>query len=116
VERACSSTGGSCGTPNNWKQRAKVVARRREASKPKCRMSTKPSGSRCSRKRRKNLSWDKRVSFCLLWSAEHLAINQGDQAMVGDGHAVGVAAEILQDIFWATEGRKPGGEDLGVRE
>ena len=58
-----------------------------------------------------------------------LAIAEGDQAMVGDGHAVGVAAEILQDIFWATEGRfqvhhpgfsiqraKPGGEDLGVRE
>jgi hypothetical protein len=43
-------------------------------------------------------------------------MGQGDQAMVGDGHAVGVAAEILQDIFWATEGRKPGGEDLGVRE
>ena len=33
-----------------------------------------------------------------------LAIGKGDQAMVGDGHAMGVAAEILQDIVGATEG------------
>jgi len=34
-----------------------------------------------------------------------LAIGKGDQAMVGDGHAMGVAAEILQHIGGATEGR-----------
>ena len=33
-----------------------------------------------------------------------LAIEEGDQPMVGDGHAMGVTAEILQHIFGATEG------------
>ena len=62
--------GGSCAVPNNWNHRGNVVARRRQARKPKCRIRTKPCGSRCSRKRRKNLSCDKLVSFCSLWSAE----------------------------------------------
>jgi hypothetical protein len=34
-----------------------------------------------------------------------LAIGQGDQAVVGDGHAMGVAAEIVHYVFRATEGR-----------
>ena len=33
-----------------------------------------------------------------------LAILERDQAMVGDGHTVGVAAEILQHVFGTTEG------------
>ena len=49
--------------------------------------------------------------------------------MVGDSHAMGVAAEILQHIFGATEGTfqvdhpvlsvewpQPGGKDLGLSE
>ena len=32
------------------------------------------------------------------------AIGRGDQVMVGDGHAMGVTAEILQYILGATEG------------
>ena len=49
--------------------------------------------------------------------------------MVGDGHAMGVAAEILEHIFGATEGTfqidypvlskqrpQPGGKDLGLSE
>jgi len=34
----------------------------------------------------------------------HLAIGKGHQAMVGDGHTVSVAAQIVQHIFGATEG------------
>ena len=34
-----------------------------------------------------------------------LAALEGDQAVIGDGHAVGVAAEITENIFGATEGR-----------
>src|ERR1039457_1752396 len=30
---------------------------------------------------------------------------QGDQAVIGDRHAVGVAAEITENVFGATEGR-----------
>ena len=33
-----------------------------------------------------------------------LIILEGDQAMVGDGHTVGIAAEILQHLFGTTEG------------
>jgi len=56
-----------------------------------------------------------------------LAIGKRDQAMVGDGHAMGVTAEILQHIFRAAEGRlqlhhplfskqcsSPSGEGLGI--
>jgi hypothetical protein len=33
-----------------------------------------------------------------------LAIAEGDQAVVGDGHAMSVAAEIVHHVFGATEG------------
>ena len=59
----------------------------------------------------------------------HLAIGNGDEAMVGDGHAMGVAAEILQHILGTTEGTfqvdhpvfskqwpEPSSEDLGFGE
>ncbi len=58
-----------------------------------------------------------------------LTIGEGDQAVVGDGHAMGVAAEILQHVFRAPEGRfqvdhpvlsiegsQPGSESLGLSE
>ena len=58
-----------------------------------------------------------------------LAIGERDQAMVGDGHAMSVAAQIVQHIFGATEGTfqidypvlskqrpQPGGKDLGLSE
>ena len=58
-----------------------------------------------------------------------LSVGEGDQAMVGDGHAMGVAAQILEDIFGAAEGwfrvddpvfseqwPEPGSEDLRLRE
>src|SRR5208283_1294808 len=60
---------------------------------------------------------------------DDLAIREGNQAMVGDGHTMGVAAEILQHIFGTTKGRfqvdhpvlpvqrpQPGSEDLGLRK
>ena len=34
-----------------------------------------------------------------------LPLRKRDQTMVGDGHAMGVAAKILEHIFGATEGR-----------
>ena len=58
-----------------------------------------------------------------------LAIGERDQAMVGDGHPMGVAAEITENMLGATEGRfaidhpvlsvewpQPGSEDLGLRK
>jgi len=58
-----------------------------------------------------------------------LAIAEGDQAMVGDGHTMSVAAQILQHIFGTAKGTfqvdhpvlpvqwpQPGSEDLGLRK
>ena len=58
-----------------------------------------------------------------------LAVGQRDQSMVGDGDAMGVAAEIVEHILGAAEGRlgvdhpvfakqrsQPGGEEFGMRE
>ena len=58
-----------------------------------------------------------------------LAVGQRDQSMVGDGHAMGVTAEILEHIVGTAEGwfgvddpvfseqwSEPGSEDLGLRE
>ena len=53
VEACCSVCGAP---PSSWKESGKVVARLRLARKPKLRMRTKPFGSRCKRKRRKNSS------------------------------------------------------------
>jgi nucleoside transporter len=44
--------------------RGRSVARRRLARKPKWRMRTKPLGSRCNRKRRRNSSRDRGISSC----------------------------------------------------
>lgn len=59
----------------------------------------------------------------------NLAIGQSEQAMVGDGDAVSIAAEILQDILGSAEGwfgvddpvfaeerTQPGCEELGMGE
>ena len=58
-----------------------------------------------------------------------LVVGQRNQAMVRDGHAVGIAAEILQDVLGSTEGwfgvddpvfaeerTQPGSEELGMGE
>ena len=34
----------------------------------------------------------------------NLSVHQCEQAMVGDGDAVGIAAKILQDVFGSAEG------------
>ena len=37
----------------------------------------------------------------------HLAIGKGDQTMIGDGHTMGVAAQIVQHLLRTTEGALP---------
>src|SRR5207249_9333101 len=59
----------------------------------------------------------------------NLSIHQCEQAMVGDGDAVGIAAKILEHVLGSTEGwfgvddpifaeewTEPGGEELGMGE
>src|SRR6266571_7939276 len=58
-----------------------------------------------------------------------LAIGQRDQSMIGDGHAMGVAAQVVEHVLGTAEGwfgvddpifskqrPQPGSEDLGLRE
>ena len=116
--------------------KAARAVRRRLAKKPKLRMRTKPFGRMCSKKRLKNSSSARGNNFCLLWSAESrqrkvtwpsAKKEKETRCMVGNGHAMGVAAEILQHILGATEGAfqvdhpilsiewpQPGGEGLGL--
>ena len=96
-------------------------------------MRTKPFGRMCSKKRRKNSSRDSVSNFCSLWCAESrqpendLAVAEGDQAVIGDNHAMSVAAQILEHVCGATEGTlqvhhplfsmewpQPGSEGLGL--
>ena len=56
--------------PSSCKQSGSSVARLRLARKPKLRMRTKPGGSRCSRKRRRNSSTGRVISRFLLPCAE----------------------------------------------
>ena len=59
----------------------------------------------------------------------NLAVGQSDQAMIGDGNAVGIATEILQYVLGSAEGwfgvddpvfaekrTQPGREELGMGE
>src|SRR5271165_3808794 len=116
------------------KQSGRSVARCRLARKPKLRMRTKPRGSKCSRKRRRNSSTESVISRFVLVSRippakRDLALGQGDEPVIGDGDAVGVSAEITQGMLGTTEGRfaidhpvmpeqwaEPSGEDLGLSE
>ena len=80
------------------------------ARKPKWRMRTKPRGSRWSRKRRRNASAGKLISFFLLPCAEsrqrkgYDVIVQRHEPVVGDSDTMGVGAEVAQRVFWAAEG------------
>jgi hypothetical protein len=58
---------------SSWKQRGSSEARFRLARKPKLRMRMKQSGSRWSRKRRRNSSTGRVSSRCLLACAEWVA-------------------------------------------
>ena len=64
--------GGSDALRRSRKQSGSSVARRRLARKPKLRMRTKPHGSRCSRKRRRNSSTGRCIRRFLLPCAESL--------------------------------------------
>ena len=46
------------------------------------------------------------ISMCVVLPAEHNPIiSEADQPVIGDGHAVRVAGQILQDVLRSTEGR-----------
>src|SRR5215469_8681858 len=57
---------GEESVPRSCKQSGSRVVRRRLAKMPKWRIRTKPLGSRCRRKRRRNSSRGRDISFCWL--------------------------------------------------
>ena len=110
MEEVCSSVSASCSAPNNWKHRGNV------ARAPSAGQETEVPDTHEAF--RKNMQQEATQEFVMGQSGEllfvvvsgiapaksHLAIGNGDEAMVGDGHAMGVAAEILQHILGAAEG------------
>src|SRR5882724_10071140 len=78
-------------------------------------MRTKPRGSRCKRKRRRNSSTGRVMSRFLLpvggvAPAEgDVAVGESNQPAVGNGDTMGVGAEIAQHMFWHAE--RPFGVD-----
>ena len=73
-------------------------------------MRTKPLGSTCRKKRRKNSVAAERhlallatVGVILPAESDALLI-EGQQAVIGNGHAMGVAAEIAQHLHGTAEG------------
>ena len=63
------------------------------------------------------------------WPTANLPVSKRDQTVVGDGHAMGAAAQVLEHKVWATEGwfkiddpffsvqgSQPGGKDLRLGE
>ena len=74
-------------------------------------MRTKPFGSTCRKKRQQEVHGVEghdallaAVGIIAPAEADALAVEGGD-AVVGDGHAMGVAAEVAQNMFGAAEGR-----------
>src|SRR5262249_40673303 len=82
----------------------------RLARKPKWRILTKPRGSTCSRKRRINSNASRVMVFCLLPCAEsrqpksNLTVFEAKQSTVGDGDAVSVMSQVLNDMPRARKG------------
>jgi hypothetical protein len=67
-------------------------------------MRGKPFGSTCWEKRRRNSSPERvRASLVMMgvvFPAEgHLGRADREEAMVGNGHAMGIASEIMQDVL-----------------
>jgi len=91
---------------------ASTAARKRHAAggeEAKVSDAHDPLGSRCQRNRRRNSSSERSQPRFVLVSGvapteSNLLVGQRDQAMVGDGHAVRVAAQILEHIVRAPEG------------
>ena len=83
--------------------------RRRLARKPKCRMRTKPRGSTCSKKRRKNSStWQSQESFLVFVSGvspakRNLVIRERDEPVIGNCNPMSVGAEIAKYLFGSAE-------------
>ena len=74
-------------------------------------MRTKPLGSTCRKKRQQEVYGVEghdallaAVGIIAPEEADALAVEGGD-AVVGDGHAMGVAAKVAQHMFGAAEGR-----------
>ena len=74
-------------------------------------MRTRPLGKTWSRKRRRNSSRSKchelllaAMSVVLPAKGDAIVV-ESDETMVGDGNAVSVTSQIVEDVFWPTERR-----------
>ena len=92
------------------------------ARKPDCRMRTKPRGRMCWTKRRRNsMAVSVIVRRCVavgvvLPVKGHALAIEGEQAVIADRDAMGVAPEIAQDGGRPTEGRLGVDDPVGLEE
>ena len=92
------------------RQSGRSSRRRRFARNPQKRMRTKPRGKVWSRNRRKNSSPVTVISRCLpfvrmVFPAERdLAIGEVHDPVVGDGYAMCIASQVMEDMFRPSEG------------
>jgi len=91
-------------------QRSSAALRLRLAKSPKWRMRTRPPGRTCSRKRRRKLICGNGHDLLLaavgiISPAEGDAIVlEGHEAMAGNGDAMRVARQVVENMFGAAEG------------
>jgi len=99
------------GVVSSFRQSARFAFRLRLARKPKWRMRGNRGGSTCVRKRRINSSaWSViclnlfRMAIVLPMEGDLILVHS-DEPLIGNGHAMGVAAEIGQRLSRAAERR-----------
>jgi len=106
------------------KARARITPAVRQvfARNPDWRMRTKPRGRMCWTKRRRDSMAGERHRATLvamgvvLVGEGHVVAVEGDQPVVADRHAMGVATEIPQDGGRAAEGRLGVDDPVGLEE
>ena len=98
------------------------AARQVFARNPDCRMRTKPRGRMCWTKRRRNSMADERHRAALVAMGVVLPVEgdvvaiEGEQPVIADRDAMGVAPEIAQDGGRAPEGRLGVDDPVGLEE
>ena len=95
--------------PSRARQRTSILPRLRLAKKPKWRMRTKPLGRTWTRKRQELICGDRHdlllAAVRIVFPAKRDSIIlERHQSMVGDGDAVRIASEIVQNMLGTAEG------------
>src|SRR5258705_3108400 len=96
--------------PSKARQRVSMALRLLLARRPKWRIRTRPLGRTWIRKRRRNSSLETVMTFFLppwgiiLPEEGDAIVLEGHETMIGNGDAVGVARQVVENLFRTAEG------------